>query len=207
MHCCLNYLKATFGCEDSKSEGTMLNLKWKSWSTWVGMKDGWKERRKKNTQQQHQVQSLEILGCSLHQAVVDFLYKHIHLMYFSNCWMICILFSLASWFKTIAFWILFLRILVCEFNKYISKIICNFCSEYVLPSITSGSYISNEGSTIVNLSRFYCFAYQNVFLLLWLCSCYNYAQKVNSFVTEECYSVFVPKWLLTVNVFLLFSFI
>lgn len=59
-------------------------------------------------------QSLNML-LSKYQAFVDFLYKHIHLMYFysyfSTCWMICIVFSFASWFKTLAFWTVFLRIL------------------------------------------------------------------------------------------------
>lgn len=47
--------------------------------------------------------------------------------YFSTCWMISI-FSLASWSKTIAFWTVFLRILVCESPNYISKNQCSVIS-------------------------------------------------------------------------------
>lgn len=87
-----------------------------------------------------------------HQAVMDFLYKHIHLMYFyshfSTCWMICIVFLTSIMIQT-----------YCLLNSILEnlgmwtislKIMCNFCSEYILPSIMTGSYISNEGSTCVN---------------------------------------------------------
>lgn len=154
MHCCLNYMMATLSMK------TQI-VKERCWSLngSHGALDGderWSEAmvwRKTPCSSTMCAQSLNIWGLSKHQAVVDFIYKHIHLMYFyshfSTCWMICIVFSRGSWFKTIAFWTVFLRILVCESMNYISKIICNFCSEYILPSIMTGSYISNEGSTCV----------------------------------------------------------
>lgn len=107
----------------------------------VGMEDGlklWSEKKHDSATIFHGALSLNMLGLSQHQAVIDFLYKHIHLMYFyshfSTCRMISIVFSLASWFKTMAFWAVYLWILVCESMNYIPESICNSAVNTLYPS-------------------------------------------------------------------------
>lgn len=50
--------------------------------------------------------------------------------------------------------------------------------------------------TLVSIVQLSFYISDFIPVALIVCSCFNYAQTVNSFVTDECY---VPKWKLTVH--------
>lgn len=75
------------------------------------------------------------------------------------------------------------------------------CSKCILP----GSYQSEENSSVRSetVSMWSFCIWESPPVARTVCSCYNYAQSVGGFVTEECSRLRVPKRLLTVSVFLL----